>query len=123
MAGPLAPSYCRESAHARGSPWANRLGKAAIATRMTTSTAAAQKILLRLRSRQASPARLRGLSCLTGAEGPDWSPPPVAMVTAFGSLIADPRVQGGVQKVDDQAHQQEDDHQEADEAHDERAVL
>src|SRR5690242_5866203 len=86
-------------------------------------TSAAQKILLRRRSCQASAARLRALPPPPAPAPPAGEPTGVSAVSAFMSLIADPGVEGGVEQVDDQVHDQEDDHQNADEADHQRAVL
>src|SRR4051794_17539749 len=103
-------------------------GKTAITTNAKTSTAATQNSGRRRRSRQASPTRLRGLPRLTssGRMAVPLSPAlpcPSEVTIASMSLIADPRVQDGVQDVDHQAGDQVDDHQDADDGHHRRPVL
>src|SRR3954451_6650118 len=124
MAEPDGGLCCRARMQSRGSPCENSCGKIAIVTKMTTSTAAVQKILLRRRSFHASLARLRGLSRRSRRRlTPGWVLGASDVVTASRSLITDPRVQGGVEQVNQQVDNQEDDHQYADEAHHERAVF
>src|SRR3954470_2021659 len=103
-------------------------GKIAITKNARTSAAAAQNSTRRRRSRQASPARLRGLPKLTSSGRmavplPPVLPWPSDVTMASMSLIADPRVQDCVQDVDDQAGDQIDDHQDADDGHHRRPVL
>src|SRR5512138_1912076 len=99
MAPPLAPACLRLSTQSCGSAEVNSDGQAAISRTITMSTSAAQKILLRRRSCQASAARLRDFPAPPGGAG--WRTGDSA-VRAFMSLIANPGVEYGVEQVDDQ---------------------
>ena len=79
-----------------GSVWVNSCGTAAITTKIRMSTTETQKIGFFFSWRQASEARERAPPSVA------WVVPvsaPTAMVVA--SVMADPRVEHAVQKVDD----------------------
>src|SRR4051794_20443580 len=90
-----------------------------MSTTMKMITSEMMNVGLRRSSPHASLQRLRGLPWLRD-ESSTWLRSPTADAAALsspappaaGSLIADPGVQNGVQRVDDQAHQQvdEDEH-------------
>src|SRR5688500_6341637 len=96
----------------------------AIAATRTPSTQAVQKIGLRRRSRMASAVRLRGFSASSSGPVTGVAPGRVSAATTEPmSLIADPRIEHGVEQIDDEAEEQVHDHQHADEADHERTVL
>src|SRR3954454_14648701 len=96
----------------------------AISTISRMITAEMTNAGLRRSWRHASLHRLRGFcgpapeSSMRESSAASAPPPP----TRFGSVIADPRVENGVQQVDDQAHQQVHHHQQHDDTDDGRAL-
>src|SRR4051812_36801338 len=96
----------------------------AISTISRMITAEMTNAGLRRSWRHASLHRLRGFcgpapeSSMRDSSAASAPPPP----TRFGSVIADPRVENGVQQVDDETHQQVHQYQQDDHADDGRAL-
>src|SRR6478735_5103522 len=140
------PSWALDRSQSSGSWSAISEGQIEMITRNRMTSEEMMKTGLRRRSRQASDQRLRGLpagpvpsgppgvfssvvpssiarSMPPPAPAPEIAPLPVVSSHGFCSGIADPRVEYGVQEVDDQVRRQEDEDQDGDEPDDGLGVL
>src|SRR6478672_11692417 len=100
-----------------GGTLVNSDGQMAISTKVAIRSEEIQKIGFFLSCFQASDPSERASSCWPGSR---WVSAAISRVD--DSVMADPRVEHAVQEVDEQVHDQEDEHQDGHGAHDTHRV-
>src|SRR3954469_3435038 len=100
-----------------------------MSTKIRPSTAPVQNITLRRNCAQASLHRLFWRALVTSTDGLASPVAPPACTSSWRrsscccSVIADPRVEDGVEHVDDQVEEDEEEHHQGDDPDDDRALL
>src|SRR3954453_23985312 len=127
---PVGVPFELDRSQSRGSiPRANSDGNTAMSTKIRPSTAPVQNITLRRNCAQASLHRLFWRALVTSTDGLARPVVVPACTSSWSrsdcccSVITDPRVEDGVEHVDDQVEEDEEEHEEGHDADDDGALL